>query len=170
MAGFGSNCNLSCSIALAPKSCDILSFVYCPSPKLMQLQPKPGLLGDFHQVEKPFLRLETAKWIAPREPTGSVAIRWPQPQLWSPKEITHAAVGCTCHSLEPVLASEHQGPTGMRTAATSNWWASKPVPMVLGGCSSQSRMSPSWSTLLLPKVRETGPWPRTLCLRGNSPS
>lgn len=117
MAKFGYNSNLSCSIALAPKSCDILSTVYFPSLKLMQLQPKPRLLGYFHQVEKPFLRLETAKRIAPREPTGNVAIRWPQPQLWSPKEITHAAVGRTCHSLEPALVWEHQGPTGMRTAA-----------------------------------------------------
>lgn len=53
-----------------------------------------------------------AKWIAPREPSGTVAIRWPQPQLWFPKEITHAAVGRTCHSLELGLASEHWGPTG----------------------------------------------------------
>lgn len=53
-----------------------------------------------------------AKRIAPREPSGTVAIRWPQPQLWFPKEITHAAVGRTCHSLNPGLASEHWGPTG----------------------------------------------------------
>ena len=53
-----------------------------------------------------------AKRMAPREPSGTVAIRGPQPQLWFPKEITHAAVGRTCHSLEPGLASEHGGPTG----------------------------------------------------------
>ena len=52
------------------------------------------------------------KRIAPREPSGTVAIRWPQPQLWFPKEITHAAVGRTCHSLEHGLASEHGAPQG----------------------------------------------------------
>lgn len=52
---------------------DIVSSEYFLSLRLMQLQPKPGHLGYFHQVEELFLRLETAKRMAPREPAGSVA-------------------------------------------------------------------------------------------------
>lgn len=57
---FGYNSNQPYSKTLASEVCDIVSLEYFPSLKLMQLQPKPGHLGYFHQVEKLFLRLETA--------------------------------------------------------------------------------------------------------------
>lgn len=143
MTVLGYETSPSYSKILAPKCYSIVPAKCFPSLEHFLLLPKPSLPSYFHQVEKPFPEAGDGQVDCSQRAQGTVAIRWPQPQLWFPKEITHAAVGRTCHSLEPGLASEPWGPTAMRTAATSNRWALEQGPVGSGGCCSSCNISPT---------------------------